>query len=614
MADTELLEPAKLYKLRLKDEHHSRVEKRFDELAKESGVDVATNKSTCDKYYTKKRELDKNNSKLAGSNTLKAFMIILLVIGIVALFIGILCLISTNENFKIFGIISVILGPSFFIFALLMLILFIRPRAKKLKVTIDELTKLSNKLKGEAWTQMAPLNALFDATEAVKMFVETAPLIQMDRTFTNLRCEQMVSQYGFRATGDKDHSYLGIQSGTILGNPFAFVKEMSRSIVQHRYEGTLVITWVTYTRTMNGSIPVTHTQTLHAYVTKPMPVFGVSTHLLYGNEAAPNLEFSRSPSGVNLANMSPEEISKYVRKHEDDLEKKSKEAMKKGGNYTPLGNPEFELFFGGLNRNNEVEYRLLFTPLAQKAMLDLFKSGEGYGDDFSFIKQKMMNILYSSHMQTNNLFLEDGYFGDFDYEVIKDRYISFHDEFFRSVFFDLAPLLCIPLYQQHKARDYIYKDTIKSNVPTTIHEIAANTFDQRLFLHKDSDTEGILKTRFMKRNDSSDTIEVHAESYKKIPHVDYVSVMGRDGHLHSVPVHWFEYELLEEESEISVLDLDISKAEIRAIRKESDYQSFVSSKLVDNGIIFNRGVCSTKLNEHQVNFDVKSFKEIMHKK
>ena len=89
--------------------------------------------------------------------------------------------------------------------------------------------------------------------------------------------------------------------------------------------------------------------------------------------------------------------------------------------------------------------------------------------------------------------------------------------------------------------------------------------------------------------------------------------MGGDGHPHAVPVHWFEYKPLTEVSEISILDLGLSKEEIRAIRKESDYQSFVSSKLVDNGIIFNRGVCSTMMNEHQVNFDVKSFKKIMHK-
>ena len=613
MADTELLEPAKLYKLRLKDEHHSRVEKRFDELTKLSGVDIAKNKETVSKYYKSKSDADKIKGKMEGSRALKGFMIALIVISLVLLFIGILCLISNNQNYFIFGIIATILGPIHFLFAILMIVLVVSPRTKKFGAILDKLLKEENAYLQEAWSQMAPLNSIFDASDAVKMFKETAPLINLDRTYTNERFECMKKKYGFKGVGDENHSYLGIQSGTILGNPFIFAKQMTRSIVSHRYEGTLVITWTTYVRTKNGSYPVTHTETLHAHVDKPMPTFSEGTHLLYCNEAAPRLIFSRHPSGHDLRNMSPEQIAKYVRKHEDDLEDLSKKQMKKGGNYTPLGNPEFELFFGGLDRNNEVEYRLLFTPLAQKSMLDLLKSDEGYGDDFSMYKNEMLNMVISSHMQTLNLFVDDLYFAGFDYEDIKDRFISYHDEFFRGVFFDLAPLLSIPLYQQHKAHEYIYQNTIKSNVPDVIHEVIANTFDQSLFLHKDSDTQGILKTRFIKKDDISDAVEVTAESYEKIPHTDYVTVMGGDGHPHAVPVHWFEYKPLTEVSEISILDLGLSKEEIRAIRKESDYQSFVSSKLVDNGIIFNRGVCSTMMNEHQVNFDVKSFKKIMHK-
>ena len=79
MADTELLEPAKLYKLRLKDEHHSRVEKRFDELTKLSGVDIAKNKETVSKYYKSKSDADKIKGKMEGSRVLKGFMIALIV-------------------------------------------------------------------------------------------------------------------------------------------------------------------------------------------------------------------------------------------------------------------------------------------------------------------------------------------------------------------------------------------------------------------------------------------------------------------------------------------------------------------------------------------------------
>ena len=87
-------------------------------------------------------------------------------------------------------------------------------------------------------------------------------------------------------------SKLAIQSGTILGNPFAFFKELEMNIVDYRYEGTLVITWTTMVSTKNGMRTVTHTQTLHAYVTKPRPMYSIDTYLMYANDAAPNLTFS----------------------------------------------------------------------------------------------------------------------------------------------------------------------------------------------------------------------------------------------------------------------------------------------------------------------------------
>ena len=607
----DLLEPVKLYKERLKEDHHERVLKRFDELVKQSGVDIEANHRTVEEYNKTNASISKFKESMDKSSVLKVFMIISLVLGLILLFIGIISFMSSASGALTVAIILTILGPSLFIFGLLMFILYVRPKRKKLQQILDKLNQKADKLLKEAYSQMAALNSICDASEAVKMVKETTPLINLDRAFTNERYEFLKKKYGFRGIKDEDHSYLGIQSGTILGNPFIFAKELTRSVINYRYEGTLVITWVTYVKTKNGSMPVTHTQTLHAYVTKPKPIFSDGTYLLYGNEAAPNLKFSRKPSSIG--SMNEKEIAKYVRKHEDDLENMSKKAMKSGGTFTPLGNPEFELFFGGLDRNNEVEYRLLFTPLAQKSILDLLKSDVGYGDDFSMYKNKMINIIISGHMQNCDLFDDSRNFYHYDFEEIKESYIDYHDEFFKSIYFDLAPLLSIPLYQQHKAHEYIYQNSIKSNVPDIIHEVLANSFNPKALLHKDSDTPGVLKTRFIQKDGEADAVEVTASSYKIIHHTDYVPVRGGDGHIHSVPVHWDEYDPLEEISKISVFDLGISKEELRTIRKEAGYESFIKSKVDQNGIVYNKGVCSTKLGEHQVNFDVKSFKEIMHK-
>jgi hypothetical protein len=51
----------------------------------------------------------------------------------------------------------------------------------------------------------------------------------------------------------------------------------------------------------------------------------------------------------------------------------------------------------------------------------------------------------------------------------------------------------------------------------------------------------ILKTSFVSSVGDLDEIEVHAFSYKIIPRVDFVMVLGGDGRLHSVPVPWDDY-------------------------------------------------------------------------
>ena len=55
------------------------------------------------------------------------------------------------------------------------------------------------------------------------------------------------------------------------------------------------------------------------------------------------------------------------------LEKKSRKSVNQGTNYTVFGNSEFEVLFGATNRNHEVQFRLLFTPLAQTELLKLMK-------------------------------------------------------------------------------------------------------------------------------------------------------------------------------------------------------------------------------------------------
>lgn len=140
-----------------------------------------------------------------------------------------------------------------------------------------------------------------------------------------------------------------------------------------------------------------HTQTLTASVTKPAPFYGYDTRLYYGNEAAPDLRFSRQPTHAN--ELDEDEIEKTVKRGKKKLEKRARKAVGAGTQFTEMGNAEFDVLFGAVDRTNEVQFRLMFTPLAQQNMLELIKSDDGYGDDFAFYKTGCINCIRSEHAQ-----------------------------------------------------------------------------------------------------------------------------------------------------------------------------------------------------------------------
>ena len=226
------------------------------------------------------------------------------------------------------------------------------------------------------------------------------------------------------------------------------------------------------------------------------------------------------------------------------------------------------------------------------------KSEEGYGDDFTLVKKNKINFLTSVHSQGNALFSDPSLFYDFDFEKIQEKFISYNDYYFKAVFFDLASLLSIPLYQQHKAREYIYKGTIPSKFSDLDHESIANRYDVKEFAHEDTDTKVIVKTDYVKPDGEGDLVKVTAHSFKEVKHVEIVMKLGGDGRMHGVPVTWYEYIPLEKDSFINVSEIGGTQAEF--------------SKLGNNDVVFNRGLISYN-QDRPLNIPIKELKEKMAK-
>ena len=116
----------------------------------------------------------------------------------------------------------------------------------------------------------------------------------------------------------------------------------------------------------------------------------------------------------------------------------------------------------------------------------------------------------------------------------------------------MAPLLAIPLYQQYKPVEYIYKDVYPQKMASYDHEAHVNAMDHQRLKHEESGTRNILKTRVIGRDGDLDKVEVTAYGYKMIDRVEYVPMRGGDGRVHNVPVKWIEYIAVSKDSRVYI--------------------------------------------------------------
>lgn len=589
MSDEILLEPLKAYKSVYKDAINKEAENFFDELVAKANTDVEANKSTIAKMKNKQKEADEVNKKLTGLKVGRVFAIIGSVIALLAIII--LVVISLDMTIKILSIVgAAVIGVGL----LLLVLLYLNKKIKNIKKKYDAIMKEVNDLSNLAYSQMASLNALYDWSIPTTIIEKVIPILDFDKYFDARKYAGLVKNYGFSELEDSNSSTLYVQSGTILGNPFLLQKQKVHEIINKVYTGTRVITWTeSYTDSNGHRRTTTRTQTLTATVTHPAPNYSTDVALIYGNDAGPDLSFTRTPSGKS--GLEEKEYDKYVRSHEGELRDRAEKAIKKGDKnpYTPLANSEFELLFGAYDRNHNVQFRLLFTPLAQINQVNLIKSKDGYGDDYSFRKHKKINIIHSDHSQSFDYSANPSIYVSNDIEWAKKNFVGYINYYFKNIYFDFAPLLSIPLYQQMKSLDYIYGEDTPSNYSVYEHEVLANSFPDSVFKDKKSITEAVLKTRVVSKDGLNDVLEVTAYSYRGENRTDYVSVMGGDGKFHSVPVHWVEYFPLKSVNTMSLRDVSTSKFDFDAKLKDNRLSDYIRNSTKDGHYSFQRGLLAT---------------------
>ena len=500
-------------------------EQTFEELANEAQVDIAANKQTCTQLYETQQKCDAVKSSITGWTVLCVLLWIMVAAGVIVDVVFF-------QQWELEILLAVAAGV---VASALFLLLKVHPKLKQLKKECGILTAQLQQLRQQAWKQMAPLNRLYDWDVLTRMMTQTVPRLEFDPYFTNQRLADLHESYGWDDSFNSNRSVIFSHSGLINGNPFIICQTRKMVMGSKSYQGHLTIHWTTYERGADGKGHVVHhTETLYATVTAPYPEYPTKTRVIYANTAAPDLIFNRKKSGLagKEGTLSYKHTLRKLRKKAEDLE---------NSDFAMMTNEDFEVAFDTRNRNNNQQFALLFTALAQENILNLLKDKQiGFGDDFDFDKNKMINIITPDHLQGGNLDMNPSQFQNFDFEKAKQNFCLINEQHFRAIYFALAPLLCVPMYQQIRPQQDIYGRDMQRHSTFWEHEALANFWGKQHFQHPACVTECILKTHQDKVGDNS-TITVMAYGYRVKQRITYVPKWGGDGNIHQVPVYWDEY-------------------------------------------------------------------------
>lgn len=508
--DSIIYNPLEEYEKKLKAIHVEKTSAYFDSLVSKSNVNIEENRKTVAQYNIYKQNLVKLKKKLNLWRFLRVMMCI-----------------------------SIVLIP--------VVIMKTTPKIHGFREEIEQADIKADELLAAAYDQMLPLNSLFTDRDALNLIHDAVPLLSFDDCFSVEKETDMKINYDFDSQNSDYESTIDVLSGEYNENPFLFENKVIHTMGTETYHGYKNISWTETYRDSSGKLRTrTRTQTLHATVVKPKPYYNTQVVLSYGSQGGPELSFSRDAS--HLDKKSERAIERHIKRGEKKLKRLTDKAIKNNDDFTSMSNSEFEVLFDALDRTDEVQYRALFTPLAQTNMVDLILSKTGYGDDFNFFKDRRMNKIISNHSQGRTMNLLHNAYTSYSFDVIKENFINKNIEFFKAVYFDFAPLLAIPAYQERPVHslkpipDYDQQYSLKEC------EALANAVDAQYVVHPNTKTPAILKSRYIGTENDIDETCITAYSYDIEQRVDIVSVRGGDGRFHNVSVPWDEYLPLEEEN------------------------------------------------------------------
>ena len=227
--------PLEEFDSKFKNLHSDNTKKYFEELVRQSGVNIEENRNTVKEH----NELKASLSKIKRKFNLWRFLRVLMII-------------------------TLILIP--------LVIIKITPKIKALRNEIKEADKKLEELLTLARRQMAPLNSLFTDRDALKIIESTIPMLSFAPCFSVEQEANMIINYDFNDHNNAEQSTVDVLAGHYNENPFLFESKLIHRMGTEIYHGYKTIYWTeTYTDSDGKTRTRTRSETLHATVVKPKP-------------------------------------------------------------------------------------------------------------------------------------------------------------------------------------------------------------------------------------------------------------------------------------------------------------------------------------------------------
>ncbi len=519
--NTVIYNPTEEYAQKFKAVHGENVQAYFDRLVEKSQVNIEENRITVEAYRKQVEKVGKLSKRVKWLKFWRVLLIVFSVIGGILTFEMPLCLLLP---------------------AILLPLLFwqVNPKIKNLDQLYEEENAKAQALLQKAYDQMKPLNDLFHPRDVANLIEQTLPQMDLHDYFSRDHEVDMEQNYDYLPLESLERSTLNALSGTYNGNPFVYEQRLVHTMGVETYHGYLTIHWTETKLNSEGRlVRVSRSETLHATVVKPKPFYHTENVLHYGAQGAPELCFSRDAG--NMDDHSQRALERKIKAGERKLQKMDDDSVKNDTGFTSMANTRFEVLFDALDRNHEVQFRTLFTPLAQTNMEELLLSDVGFGDDFSFRKVNRMNHILSDHSKNKKLYPHCSDFYSYCFDEIQSKFTTVNAEYFKQLYFDFAPLLAIPMYQEHPVDSLKPLPDYNQKYSLGQYEALANSIDADELVHEDTKTAAILKAGHLRSDADGEWMGIDAHSYDIIPRVEYVSVHGGDGRWHNVAVPWDDY-------------------------------------------------------------------------